>query len=67
MVVTDKRFAGAAFDPSPGKTTGPRFDTLIVRGGPALESRMAFANGKILYDGSAASERQIQGNVTQRV
>jgi len=38
IVSANAGVATAADDASPGKTTGPRFDTLIVRGEPAKET-----------------------------
>ncbi len=36
--VCQRQVATAADDASPGKTAGPRFDTLVVRGNPAKGS-----------------------------
>lgn len=35
---SEQQIAAAAMDAGPGKTTGPRFGTLIVRGEPANEA-----------------------------
>jgi hypothetical protein len=48
------------------KTASPRFDTLIVRGGPAKGSRMNPAYEEILYDGCAARQGLFRESVTQK-
>ena len=51
---------------SQGKTTGPRFDTLIVRGAPAKGSRKISAYNEILYDGKRAGSACFEGAVQEK-
>jgi len=58
--------AAAIRDARPGKTAGPRFGTLIVRGKPATGSRMVSAHDELLYDGRSFGKRLFAESVAEK-
>jgi len=64
--IGERQIAAAIRDARPGKTAGPRFDTLLVRGKPAKGSRMVSASEETLYDGSRVCQLLFAGSVAQK-
>src|SRR5882762_11540475 len=62
----ESSIALAGSNASPGKTPGPRFDTLIVRGEPANAAGRFPRTETILYDGSGQTKASFKGASQKR-